>query len=146
MLVMTVCFQLLGTEAQESRRNNRNRQRNRNAQRNNENGMNPVLHRAYVNAVTGGGPTTSATTTVPGGWEQSIPEHLLPLIPTLPAPADVECFVEVTTVERQGGRCIRTGGRFNRPYFCQSGRHLFLDNSCEEILNNRENPVSEPST
>ncbi|XP_070185701.1 uncharacterized protein [Littorina saxatilis] len=53
--------------------------------------------------------------------------------PSTPAPADINCYVEVPTTERTGGRCIQLGlrGRArNRPWACQAGVHLAFSADC----------------
>lgn len=59
-------------------------------------------------------------------------------IPNTPSASEVECYVEVYVVRRQGGRCIRLGGA-HRTAGCQSGEHFAFAPECEEVLSAREN-------
>ncbi|PVD38695.1 hypothetical protein C0Q70_01315 [Pomacea canaliculata] len=56
--------------------------------------------------------------------------------PSTPAPENINCFVEVPTTTRVGGRCIQLGsirGRSSRnsPWACQAGVHLAITQECQ---------------
>lgn len=125
------------------------RQRRRQKQRNStrtSTGLSPELQQAYINAVVERHDSTSSTpglTTEPTQFVDSVAAQDLTTtadmniwhayIPNTPAPNEVECFVEVVTVRRQGGRCTRLGG-VSRPYICQSGPHFEFFPACKETL------------
>ncbi|XP_076458262.1 uncharacterized protein LOC143291993 [Babylonia areolata] len=59
--------------------------------------------------------------------------------PTTPAPHNINCYVEVPTTLRKGGRCIQLGrfrgrgrGSRNRPWACQAGIHLAFSPDCAQ--------------
>ncbi|KAK7501341.1 hypothetical protein BaRGS_00007466 [Batillaria attramentaria] len=61
---------------------------------------------------------------------------LLRYTPSTPAPENINCYVEVPTTTRVGGRCIqfgRRGSRF-RPWACEAGAYLdFYSTRCQRF-------------
>ncbi|XP_052265504.1 uncharacterized protein LOC127867997 isoform X2 [Dreissena polymorpha] len=64
-------------------------------------------------------------------------QHFLFTVPTIPAPQDVDCHIELQTIQIQGGKCTQLGGDRRRPYICQSGPHIVFEPRCRQIVENR---------
>ncbi|KAL8590476.1 hypothetical protein ACOMHN_011689 [Nucella lapillus] len=64
-------------------------------------------------------------------------EMYMHFTPTPPAPQNINCYVEIPIVQRQGGQCVQLGmGQRSsyRPWACQAGFHLEVSPHCQTIM------------
>ncbi|XP_052791155.1 uncharacterized protein LOC128225149 [Mya arenaria] len=135
-VLATALLFAVGLHAQSSHR----RGRFRSGARIGSSGLPNHLRQAYDSAVSvdTGVSTTTSTTVTPMDDPNQYANSWNPYTPTLPAPENVDCYIDVQITRRQGGRCVQLGGENSRPYICQSGPHIDFAPRCRHVVLRRQ--------